>query len=60
MVGAVVGKVMAEARTPSSDRPASTLKIAVTSGMAAATSEPNMNSSSSSAQASPITSDLRS
>lgn len=35
MVGAVVGKVMAEARTPSSDRPASTLKIAVTSGMAA-------------------------
>ncbi len=45
MVGAVVGNVIAAASRPSRDRPAPTLKIADTSGIAAAISEPNMNSS---------------
>ena len=60
MVGAVVGNVISRASSPSSARPDSTLKMAETSGMAAATSEPNMASSSTSAQASPMTSDLMS
>ena len=46
--------------SPSSARPVSTLKIAATSGMPAAISEPNMISSSTSAHASPMTSDVRS
>ena len=36
MVGAVVGNVIAAASSPSSDSPARTLKIAETSGIAAA------------------------
>ena len=60
MVGAVVGNVIAEDSTPSSDSPDSTLKMADTSGIAAAISDPNMNSSSNSAHVSPITSDFRS
>ena len=60
MVGAVVGKVTAEASIPSRESPAPTLKIADSSGIAAAISEPNMNSSRISAQARPMTSDFRS
>ena len=60
MVGAVVGNVTTRARSPSSASPASTLKIADTSGIAAAISEPNMNSSRTRARASPMTSDDRS
>ena len=60
MVGAVVGKVLAAASSPSSESPAPTLKIADSSGIAAAISEPNMNSSSTSAQARPMISDFRS
>ena len=51
---------MAEASSPTRDSPASTLKIAETSGMAAAMTEPNMNSSRTSAHTSPMTSDFRS
>jgi hypothetical protein len=50
-VGAVVGKVVTEASSPTTDRPAPTLKIADTSGMAAVMNEPNMKSSRSRAQA---------
>ena len=50
MVGAVVGNVTTAASSPSSASPASTEKTADTSGIAAATSEPNMASSSNSAQ----------
>ena len=60
MVGAVVGNVITRASSPSSASPDSTLKIADTSGIAAAMSEPNMISSRTSAQASPMTSDVRS
>jgi hypothetical protein len=60
IVGAVVGKVNAAASRPTSDRPAPTLKIAETSGIAAAMTEPNMNSSSTSAHDRPMTSDFRS
>ncbi len=56
-VGAVVGKVITEASSPTTDRPAPTLKIADTSGTAAVMNEPNMNSSNSRAQARPMTSD---
>ena len=58
MVGAVVGNVIADARIPSRDRPAPTLNSADTSGIAAAISEPNMNSSSASAQIRPISSEV--
>jgi hypothetical protein len=58
IVGAVVGNVIAAASTPSKDSPAPTLKIADTSGIAAATTEPNMNSSRISAQPRPISSDV--
>jgi len=44
MVGAVVGNVMPAAMMPSSDSPAPTLHSADSSGIAAAISEPNMNS----------------
>jgi hypothetical protein len=60
MVGAVVGNVTAAAISPSSASPAVTLKIADTSGIAAATSEPNMISNSTSARLRPMTSDFRS
>ncbi len=56
-VGAVVGKVVTEASRPTTDRPAPTLKIADTSGTAAVMNEPNMNNSSTRAQARPMTSD---
>ena len=58
MVGAVVGNVIADASRPSSDRPAPTLNKADTSGIAAAISDPNMNSSSASAQISPMSSEV--
>ena len=48
------------ASSPSSASPASTLKIADTSGIAAAISEANMISSSASAKDRPMTSDVRS
>ena len=57
-MGPVVGIVTTLASSASSASPASTLKIAATSGIAAATSDQNMISSSTSAQASPMTSDL--
>ena len=60
MVGAVVGNVTTRASSASSASPESTLKIADTSGIAAAMSEPNMISSSTSAHARPMTSDVRS
>jgi hypothetical protein len=60
MVGAVVGNVTTRASSPRSASPDSTLKIAATNGMPAAISEPNMISSSTSAHASPMTSDFRS
>ena len=60
IVGAVVGNVTTRASSPSSARPDSTLKIAATSGMPAAMSEPNMISSSTSAHPSPMASDFRS
>jgi hypothetical protein len=60
MVGAVVGKVVAEASSPSSASPAPTLKIADSSGIAAAIREPNMNSSRTRAQVRPMISDFRS
>ena len=58
MVGPVVGTVTTLASSASSASPASTLKMADTSGIAAATSDQNMISRSTSAQASPMTSDL--
>ena len=60
MVGAVVGNVTNRASSPSSASPASTEKTADTSGIAAATSEPNMASSSNSAHDRPMTSDFTS
>ena len=60
MVGAVVGNVITRVSSASSASPDSTLKIADTRGIAAATSEPNMISSSTSAQVRPMTSDVRS
>ncbi len=57
-VGAVVGKVVAAASSPTNDRPASTLSRADRSGMAAAAIEANMNSSSTSAQVRPMISEL--
>ena len=60
MVGPVVGTVTTLASSASSASPASTLKMAETSGIAAAISDQNMISSSTSAQASPMTSDLMS
>ena len=60
MVGAVVGNVTSRAISPSSASPDRTLKIAASSGMPAAISEPNMISSSTSAQDRPMTSDVRS
>jgi hypothetical protein len=57
MTGAVVGNVMLAARMPSNDKPAPTLNRAETRGMAAAISEPNMKSNSSSAQPRPIASE---
>ena len=56
-MGAVVGRLVAAARMPTSASPVPTLKIAPTSGMSAATIEPNMMSSSRSAQARPMTSE---
>ena len=56
----MVGNVISRASRPSSASPDSTLKIADSSGIAAATSDPNMASSSTSAQPSPIASDLMS
>ena len=58
MVGAVVGNVTTLASSASSASPDSTLKMAATSGIAAAISDQNMISSSTSAQASPMASDL--
>ena len=60
IVGAVVGNVTAAASSPSSESPATTLKIADSSGIAAVISEPNMSSSSTSAQDRPMISDFRS
>ena len=60
MVGPVVGNVTTLASSASSASPASTLKMAETSGIAAAISDQNMISNSTSAQASPMTSDLMS
>jgi hypothetical protein len=60
MVGAVVGNVITLASSASSASPASTLKIADSSGIAAAISDQNMIRSSTSAQASPMTSDFMS
>ena len=54
----MVGNVIAAASRPSTDSPAPTLNSAETSGMAAAITDPNMNSSSASAQARPMTSEL--
>ena len=59
-VGAVVGNVMTAASSPRNESPAPTLNRAEISGMTAAMSEPNMNSSRSSAHARPISSDVRS
>ena len=58
IVGAVVGKVRTEVSRPSRDRPAPTLKTADTSGIAAAMSEPNMNSSRRRPHPRPISSDV--
>jgi hypothetical protein len=60
IVGAVVGKVTAVAISPRSARPAVTLKIADASGIAAASSEPNIINNSTSARDRPMTSDVRS
>ena len=60
MVGPVVGNVTSRAISPSRASPVTTLKIAASSGMPAAMSEPNMISSSTRAHASPMTSDVRS
>ena len=60
MVGAVVGNVITRVSSASRASPDSTLKIADTSGIAAAMSETNMISSSTSAQVRPMTSDVRS
>jgi hypothetical protein len=60
IVGAVVGNVIACASSPSSARPLSTLKIADTSGIAAAISEPNISNSSTRASARPMASDFTS
>ena len=60
MVGAVVGKVITAASRPTSARPAPTLKIADSSGIAAVITEPNISRSSISAQTRPMISDFRS
>ena len=60
IVGAVVGNVVADASSPSSESPALTANTADSSGTAAASTEPNMNTSSSSAQPRPMASEARS
>ena len=58
MVGAVVGNVAAAASRPRMDSPVRTLSTAENSGMMAATNDANMISSSTSAQARPMISDV--
>ena len=57
-VGATLGNVVIAASSPTTDKPAPTLKIADTSGTIAVMNEPNMNNSSSRAQARPMSSDV--